>query len=252
MVQYLKKKRVLLPLLGVVYLVALITLMPARVIFAFAPIPENIQVGGVHGTIWNGTITRIRADDVALEGLEWRLHPLELLRLRVGADLRIPATEGNVVSGTARVAASANRVQLNDVRLGGELERLMGLMDFDSPIALRGAITLNIPEFVLGQPVCESLRGDLFGMQVEARLAQGWEALGDYDIALACVEGAIGVTMEPENLLGLSVQGNVSPQSTNLRIGIAPEPGAPRGIQDLLQWLGPGDDQGRRYFNFRL
>ncbi|TRW50306.1 type II secretion system protein N [Aliidiomarina halalkaliphila] len=253
MMQQLKRKRVLIPLLLGIYLVALLALMPARVVLWFAPLPQEVAVGGISGTIWNGTIARVRVDNVALNDVSWRVRAWDLLRLRVTADLDIPARQDNVLQGNGRISVtSGGALAIHNLRLAGELDELMGLMPFDSPIPLRGALTANVSEFVLGQPICQQFDGRIIGVQLQARLAQGWDSLGDYEVNLGCSEGRIDVLMEPDNLLGLSVTGSVAPTSTELRIGIAPQPGAPRGINDLLQWLGEADAQGRRYFNFRL
>ncbi|WP_194756971.1 type II secretion system protein N [Aliidiomarina indica] len=253
MMQQLKKKRVLIPLLLLVYLVGVIAMMPARVVLWFAPLPPEVGVGGISGTVWNGSIERIRVDDIAVNQLSWQVRPLDLLRLRFSADVQIPARADNLIQGNGRISASAGgSLSVYDLRLAGELDELMSLMAFDSPIPLRGALTAHVSEFVLGQPICRSFGGRIIGVQVQARLAQGWDNLGDYEVNLGCNEGRIDVLMDPDNLLGLSVTGSVDPTATNLRIGIGPQPGAPRGIQDLLQWLGEADAQGRRYFNFRL
>lgn len=242
----------LISLLVVVYIVGLIVLFPAKIALSFAPIPQGVEVGRVDGTIWKGSVERVDSQGLSFHDVSWRLQPLDLLRLRATVDLNIPSHPSNILQGSAQIQARSSALMVNSGNFAANLEDMLVLSPVSSPIPLQGGISLNISGFELGSPVCNALEGRIVAMQVQAQFSNRWDNLGDYETNLGCSEGRIAVVMADNNLLGLSVNGNVAPTGIDLRIGIAPQAGAPQGIRDLVQWLGQPDSQGRRYFNFRL
>ncbi|RUO37419.1 hypothetical protein CWE13_05525 [Aliidiomarina shirensis] len=242
----------LISLIVLVYVIGLIVLFPAKVAIGFAPIPDNVTIGRVDGTIWRGSIERVESQGLSFHDVGWRLKAADLVRLRATADIDIPRHPNNILQGQAQVQASANAIKVRDASFGADLENILVLSPVSSPIPLQGGVSMRISDFELGSPVCNALVGQVIAVQVQAQFGARWENLGDYETNLGCSEGRIAIAMPEDNLLGLSVNGNVAPTGIDLRIGIAPRDGAPQGIRDLLQWLGQADSQGRRYFNFRL
>lgn len=234
------------------YLITLIVMLPARLVVSFAPVPNGIELQHVQGTIWNGQIGRVETPDLALNAIQWQLRPLHFFTLRAVADVQIASHRDNPLTGQARVIASMGAIEVIDARFAGNLQEIMALSPVSSPIPLRGALTLQIDEFMLGQPLCEILNGRAQGFNIEGEFNRRWQPLGDYTTNIGCADGRMLVQMPRENLLGLSVDGTVAPTGVDLRIGIAPQAGAPQGLTELLAWLGQPDAEGRRYFNFRL
>ncbi len=63
-------------ILGVViYLGFIIALFPASVAVKLAPLPNNISVSGVSGTIWSGKIETLSIQRRQLELVQWQLSP---------------------------------------------------------------------------------------------------------------------------------------------------------------------------------
>ncbi|MCH8492605.1 MAG: type II secretion system protein N [Idiomarina sp.] len=251
------KKWQLISLLIFVYIIGLVVLFPARMVAAVAPLPSTIQLGQISGSIWNGSVERVVVSggsdgDISLYDVEWRLSPWALLTLSAEVDVNIPAQQRNILQGSLTLNASNNALSIRDARFAGDLEDLMLFSPIQTPIPIRGGLSLHVQEFILGQPLCSVMSGNAVGVQVNAQLGNQWQNLGDYETQLGCTEGRLGIDMPHNNMLGLSITGWVSPSGVDLRIGVAPTAEAPQGIRDLIEWLGEPDSQGRRYFNFRL
>ncbi|RUO23637.1 hypothetical protein CWE08_03040 [Aliidiomarina iranensis] len=246
------KKWQLISLVVAVYLVGLIVLFPAKVALSFAPIPANVNINRVEGTIWRGSLGYLESEGLSFHDVSWRLKFTDLLRLRATADVNIPSHPNNLLQGQAQLQASGNSIRIQNANLAANLEDMLVLSPVSSPIPLQGGVSMNISEFELGNPVCNAFVGQAYAIQVQARLGSSWQNLGDYEAQLGCTDGRISVDIPENNLLGLSVTGSFAPTGIDFRIGIAPQPSAPQGIRDLMQWLGEADSQGRRYFNFRL
>lgn len=236
----------------VVYVLTLVVMLPARFAVSLAPLPAGVNLHHVQGSVWRGRVGQVVTPDLTLHDISWQVRPWHVLTLNGVVDVQLARHDLNPLAGSARVIASPSTVQVIDARFTGDLAELLNLSPVSSPIALRGPVILQLNEYVVGQPVCEILDGEVQGFDLQGEFNRRWQPLGDYTVRMGCAEGRLLVQMPRDNLLGLSVDGTVSPQGVDLRIGIAPRPGAPEGLAELLAWLGNPDAEGRRYFNFRL
>jgi hypothetical protein len=98
--------------------VALIAL-PASLVARF--LPSFVAAADFSGTLWHGSAGRIAVNGRDAGAIEWRLHPLPLMRLTVSADLHWVKI-GFVADGTAEV--NRQGFALRNVEGDGPLEDL--------------------------------------------------------------------------------------------------------------------------------
>jgi|SRR5690554_3182764 len=238
---------------ALVYLVGLVVYLPARLLVAFAPLPEHVQLSGVSGTVWNGRIDRVQFDTRALEQVEWQVFPLALFAAQVVADVQIIATTANPISGTARVQTGFfGGTKIENARLNGELGTLGAWLNIPDLVPLSGDVVLGVTEYELGQPVCSVLNARAGAYDVKTRIGQQWYELGDFGLQLGCQEGLASVLIEPDNSLGLSVNGNFAPGNVDLAVAIKPSNATPAPLRELLRMVGEPDVNGQFNFRFRL
>ncbi|RUO18261.1 type II secretion system protein N [Aliidiomarina haloalkalitolerans] len=235
-----------------VYVVTIVVVFPARLAVSFVTLPQGVSLNNVEGSIWRGSVAQVVTPDLTVHNISWQVRPWHVFTLNGVVDLQVARHENNPLAGNARVIASPGSVQVIDARFAGDLSELLDLSPVSSPIALRGPVILQVNDYVLGEPVCDILDGEVQAFDLQGEFNRRWQPLGDYTVRVGCSEGRLLVQMPRDNLLGLSVDGTIAPQGVDLRIGIAPRAGAPEGLTELLAWLGNPDAEGRRYFNFRL
>jgi Type II secretion system (T2SS), protein N len=99
-----------------------VSVLPASLVARF--LPAAVHAEDFSGSIWHGSAGRITVNARDAGSIEWRLHPLELLRLRVEAELRW-VRGGIMLDGAAGLDRSG--LIASDIQGGGPIEDLRGL-----------------------------------------------------------------------------------------------------------------------------
>ncbi len=240
-------------LAALVYVIGLVAFFPARLAVTFAPLPSNIQLTGVTGTLWQGEVARLQFGTNTLEQLQWQVFPLALLSGQIAADVDIARTPTNPVSGNARVLVGLfGGARLENARFNGELATLGAWLKIPDLVPLRGEIILAVAEYELGDPVCSTLNARVGGYEVKTRIGSQWYELGDFALQLGCSEGWATLLIEPDNSLGLSVSGRFAPSNVDFGVVMQPTSATPAPIHELLRMVGEPDSNGQFSFRFRL
>ena len=223
----------------------LLVRFPAR--WGLALAPAGVACEQPAGSVWRGSCKGLRVAGLSLESVAWQLHPLALLRLRLGLDLQVD---------DARVAGQA---QL-DLSPGGRLEarNLRAHLPIDPgllPLFPRGwggelELALDALQLVDNHPV--ALRGALHARGLR-RFAPPM-ALGDYVLRFEQAPDANGRQLGqlrdeggPLALAGQLQLGSDGQYELNGLVAARPEAGAE--LAHDLEMLGPADADGRRPFS---
>lgn len=248
-----KKVRYSLIVALAIYLIGLIAYLPARLVVALVPIPAQLHLHGVSGTLWQGRINYLQFDQRSLEGIEWQLYPLALLAGQLAADVEIAPTVKNPIDGSARLQAGLfESLRVENARFNAELGTLGAWLNIPNLVPLQGNVVLGVTEFQYGDPVCTELNARAGVYEVKTRIGQQWHELGDFSLQLGCQQGWASVLIEPNNSLGLSVNGTIAPSNVDLGVAMQPNSTTPAPIRDLLRMVGEPDVNGKFSFRFRL
>ncbi len=107
-------------LLGIAALaVAAVFVLPASMIVRLLPV--QVRAEDFSGTLIHGAAGKVTFNARDIGAVEWRLHPLSLLRLALVADVHWVKV-GFVIDGTADITASG--IAAHDVRGNGPIESL--------------------------------------------------------------------------------------------------------------------------------
>src|SRR5450432_3301780 len=103
-------------------LVVLIIALPASL--AGALLPASIHAEDFSGSIWHGAAGKIIVNGIECGAAEWQLHPLQLLRLRLGIDV-------HWVKGDFELATSGHLgvhgIEADSISGGGALEEIQSM-----------------------------------------------------------------------------------------------------------------------------
>src|ERR1044072_3350531 len=78
--------------IGAFLLFALVTL-PASAVLSFFQ-PPGVSLSGVSGTIWKGRAQAVRSGNLHIGSVEWSLDVLALFTGKLGADVKVPRSDG--------------------------------------------------------------------------------------------------------------------------------------------------------------
>lgn len=124
-------------LLGLVTMGAVIVaLLPASL--AARWLPRGVQAEDFSGSVWHGSIGRIRIRGIEAGALEWQLHPAALLQRALDTDLHW-VRGGFVLDG--RLRASGRDLTVAPLEGGGPLQDLAGL---GLPVGVRGLAAVKL------------------------------------------------------------------------------------------------------------
>lgn len=232
----------------VIWLLFLLVSLPARFALQFAPLPPNVAVGGVEGSIWQGSIDALLVDDMLLRDVQWQLRPLALLRGQLAADIQLVDHLDNIAVGNARVLLSRQQVEVEQLQVEARLVDLAAYAPEPSPFPLRGDVRIELAQFTLGQPICDTASGrvELIGGAIQ--VGQNWESLGVLSANIGCEDGWLSAELGL-NTMGLTASMRASLAGAQGEFQIQPSSEAPRTIRNIVSLL---PEQGLRPQRFQV
>lgn len=233
-------KRLVLALLALlVFSGAVLAFLPASLALRLLPADSPLQLHGVRGSIWSGSVAQVRVQDRLLGGLAWQVLPLGLLRGGLEADVQLVGE----VSARGRVERRWSSLHVRDAE--AELPAAWIEPVLASP-ALRpqGELRLRIHEAELRGGQLQSLRGELL-WQNAAVSGAVVAALGDLQMDFA--SDATGRIQGHTRDLGgpLQLDGGFHVERDTYRAELRLVARDAR-IEPALRWLGQPQDDGSR------
>lgn len=227
------------------YLVfALVTLPASLVIGALEQ--QGIQASGVDGTVWRGRAQVVQLGSTPLGRLEWDLHALALLSLRLQADVKLTRSDG-FAQGRVSVQGT-QRVELEDLTASLPISALRGVLSQSVP---SGTINLKFPFLVLenGWPVEADGTAELLNITsnwLPPTRTMGYRVVFPHPQEQPPEGSIVGAVTDLEGPIQLAGTLRLGADRSYELVGqIAAKADAPSGLQQQLELL-PEDERGRR------
>lgn len=242
-----------IPWFVVVYLVAMLVMLPARVVYWF-PLPDNVRLSQVSGSLWQGTAGQVVVDGIVLSNLSWDWQVSSVFLGELVVDVDLPP-RNNPFALNGRLLAGSTKVGAKNVNASGDVNALLQLVGTRLPLKTDGNWNLSLDTFVVTAPGpvrwCDELKGHAKGEQIRVLVNNQWQSLGDFPVELGCNESnAVTLAMNGNNSLGLDFNGSINSQRFNARGTVKPTPRTPEGLAKMMQYMGTPDARGR--YSFRL
>lgn len=243
------KRRWLITLGVLSFLLTFIGCAPAAVLWQwFAPDGRSVELTGLEGSLAHGRVQTVSQGPRTLAGpLEWRLQPLWLLMLHVGATVD---SEG-AIAGDGRIRVSPfGTLTASDVALAGALPELLKNSGYGY-LPVEGGFTLDLDTLKLAGRKPEAIDGRLQLSNIEWRLGSNPLALGSFEAVLETRGQAQHAQLASlDGPLELSGEATLDAEGAyDVHLQMKTRPGAQSQIQNLLRGLGRPDTQG--YYHFR-
>lgn len=242
-----------IPWLVVVYLVTMLVMLPAKVIYWF-PLPDSVRVSQVDGTLWQGTAGQVVVDGTALNNLGWDWQITSLFLGELVVDVNVPA-QSNPFSVSGQLMAGSTTVGARDVKASGDVNALLQMSGTRLPLKTAGNWTLSVTRFVVTAPGpvrwCDALEGKATGTDIRVLVNHQWQSLGDFPIELGCNDTQdVTLSMDGNNSMGLDFTGHINSKQFSAEGTVKPSPRTPEGLAKMMEYMGKPDAQGR--YSFRL
>ena len=191
------KKMISLTLLGLVAFTGFFVAgMPASVVWQLAEkrhlIPQNIDVSGVEGTLWEGSARRITINDVQLPKTSWALSGDSLFEQKLLVDVKTGHARSGLW-GKGLLSWDGEQLMVSDVRVRASEENIQEWVRLPFPVTVDGRLSVNIPGMTLMQGRCVALDGNGTLHQAEVQTSFGEVDLGLVSFDLSCKSNRINI-----------------------------------------------------------
>lgn len=235
----------LLPIGLAAFLVGIVVFFPARVAANWLESTvANLSLGGVSGTLLDGTARYAAGPGAAIEDLQWTIHPSALLTGRVTADIRFDSdldgfsgTLSRTLWGTTRVSDLQGTASL------GWLAELGGYAFL--PVSADLGVTIDT--LVLDDTLTLSaLEGRVQLSNARWQLMRPPLRLGSYAATVDQTDNGLRLAVT-ESEGALAIKGSAQLDANKrfqLEAHLRARAGADERLENLLDQLGEADAQG--------
>jgi general secretion pathway protein N len=194
----MRKRLILLLALGLLaYLGFLIATLPA--VRAWAWFGDQVPMAGygLTGTVWSGQAAVLQDQVRRLEAVRWELHPLQLLRGRLGVDLQARLPENGRLRGELSLAPGG--LQANDLRVDMPATALLRWAEIQLPVRIDGRFEALMQALTVEGQNLIYADGILNWNEASLSLGRQPLPLGNVALRLEPAENAINGTLMNQN-----------------------------------------------------
>ncbi len=228
-------------------LISLAATAPARYIYAWSGAGNGlVRASGISGSVWHGRAGSLSLErsTLRLENVSWRVHPLGLLRAHLRLSVSGDAAGGHA-RGTVQVAAGADTVVLQNIRLAAPLADLIDAAGMGG-LPLSGQVSARLARIELNAGRLIRASGDIALGDARWLLAQPAVSLGSFDAHIGTTsDGNIRANLSerPDSPLALRGTATLSPSGHwQVDARLRASPGA--AIASQLALIGQPDADG--------
>ncbi len=232
-----------------IFVISLLILAPARLVYYALPENGTAQLSGVSGTIWNGKASQLIWQNQNIGNLEWKLKLRHLFSARIGGNFNLSGSDMKI-SGSG----STNRKQhiiIKDTHATFNAATLP-LPPTAAIVTPAGRIEADIKQLSLNGNIIESTATIIHWDN--ASITQPMAvSLGDILLDINGKDGDLKGLLSSSKDSPIDLSGNIDINAAGTlktNIKITPKNNTPDDILDLLPMLGRPDSKGAVSFKY--
>lgn len=228
------------------YLVFLITIAPADKIIGQVKLPKGVILEDIQGTIWDGSAKSLHVDNFTVHKIHWSLNILSLLTLDPTVDIDLGDSRQSGPKGQLTLSNLGKELQVTNADINIDAGELIEYFPLPIDMQAGGMVNLNLVNFALGAPICKAAEGLITWNNAGIEAMEESIEIGAISGVISCEAGALGVTIDPENNLGLEFTAYVANKGRFSGQGyLRPSASFPENLRPVLGFIGKPDQQGR-------
>lgn len=229
------------------YLFFLIINFPASVILSNIILPANITIASVAGTVWSGSIERLKVSSLDVGSVRWELNPLSLVIGELSADVFI-VNNKQYINSEVNISPSG-KVKLEETSFSIDLSSLAPLT-YGMPFSYSGKASGYFPVSFFHKNNYVGINGKLSLAKIKM-ISPQQQSFGDFVIDFraenqGATSGKItdsGGELKVDGQLNLTKKGmaSISAKLAAREVGGT--------LENVLSFLGQKDASGRVQLN---
>lgn len=249
------KKIILLGIgLLAVFIASAIVHMPAQVVVDHAPLPRQLQLTGIEGTVWQGSAENVRWQADSLGKVQWTLLPSKLLTGKAEAQVRFGQGSDMQFTGRGLVGYGLDGVPYAENLVASlPVSQLVNLAPpMPIPLTLTGHVELTIKRLEYAAPYCHAGEGSVVWNTDKIGTPLAELEVGPVVADFSCKESIITLnggqkSAQVESAAEVVLQPNGRYQTKSW---FKPGGEFPRAFSEQLGWLPNPDGAGRYQFTY--
>jgi len=239
-----------------VYLGFVIANVPAHWVMNKVELPKELVIENITGSIWNSSITRVNylqrnQAPYSVSNINISLNFSSLFLLNPSFDVRFGDALIKGPEGSLTISGIPDSLSLDNVDILLAANDIAQRLSLPMPVEAHNYMNIIIPTFIVGKPLCQNLDGQISWQKASVSALDEKVNLGALKATLSCDSGALALTVDPKNNLGLSFTAYVRSNSQISGNGfLTPASNFPEQLKGLLPFLGNKDNQGRYRLGF--
>lgn len=243
-------------LLGLCFIVIayssfLVGTLPASLALSYVPLPANVIISQVEGTVWQGEAKRITVNNIDVEDVRWETSFTALLT--GSAQVYVEFGRGkNSLRGSGELGYSNAGAYAQDFTATASSEWLIAASNVPLPVTTKGLVKITLAEMQQGQPWCEQLDGQLSWSNAEVESLLGNIIIDSAVAKLSCDAGAMVANIkQSSNQLKLSGVAKLEERGKyTLSAVLVPTNELPEAIRSNLRYVGKENANGEYKINY--
>ena len=222
------------------FVAGIILMFPARVAYQWFA-PDGVDLGGIRGSVWNGSARELNAGGLYLRDVGWQVRPLRLLTGKVAVDVEATPGSGFVEGGVA--LGFGGDISIADLNGSGSLQSFAGILNMPG---LRGDVSLQFERLQLRDGLPVAAVGTIAVAGLVAPLIDPG-SIGGYRMEFFTNETGVIASVEDANgVFDLAGSLTVSADRNYVFLGkVAATERTSDKLRDQLRFLGSPDPRGR-------
>ncbi|WOH36686.1 type II secretion system protein N [Thalassotalea fonticola] len=227
------------------YLIFLISSAPADKLITQVPLPKGVSLQGISGSVFSGKARTVTINKYTVNNIEWSVSLLSLLTFDPSITINFGDRLGSV-SGSMDLSNLGPEILIENAQIIVDANEIVTQLNLPIDLNAGGQIKLNVASYGMGKPVCAVANGIILWDNANVNAMDEDIDLGSLQASLSCNKGALEVTVDPKNDLGLELTANAYSMKRVTADGyLTPGDKFPHALRPVLGFIGKKDSKGR-------
>jgi general secretion pathway protein N len=227
--------------------------LPAQFLAQYAPLPHQLYLSGVEGTVWKGSVHQVEWQDQNFGQVNWQLNITKLLTGSIEGNVRFGRGSDLSMQGRGIVGYSPSGLYAENLIVSLPVEKvLQNVPPLPIELNLAGQVELNLRSYHYAAPYCQSAQGSVVWNTDTVGTPMADLNIGPVIANFTCQQSQFDIVAEQMSSQvesGLTAKLG-SYQSYTASAWFKPKDAFPDAFQQQLKWLPtPADSEGKFQFS---
>lgn len=228
------------------YLLMLIVSLPAAQVIPRLPLPKQMQIQGLQGSIWNGKAALVMYQGIPVHNAAWQLNPWALLTGKLSLQLDAGNNrDAEQIALNGHIRLSSDQIASDGLDLYLPTDLIIAQLPLPLPVKASGRFKIRLDELAYQQAGCQAIKGQGQWLNAQVSGTKGFIPLGNFDAELGCQQQILLLDIREPNSFGLSAQAKI-PANFKVKVEgrFKPSTDLPDEVHQAARLFGKPDNQG--------